>query len=98
VKYNRDGGWVEVSALPSVDGVAVEVADGGYGIPEAQQAGLFKEFYRVRTRETARVTGTGLGLSIVKRLVEAHHGRVWVRSKCGEGSTFGFWLPEAPPG
>ena len=98
VKYNRDGGWIEVSAQASADGVSIEVADGGYGIPEAQQAGLFKEFYRVRTRETARVTGTGLGLSIVKRLVEAHRGRVWVRSKHGEGSTFGFWLPRTTAG
>jgi NtrC-family two-component system sensor histidine kinase KinB len=93
LKYNRDGGWAEVSAQLVADGVTVEVADGGYGIPEAQQAGLFTEFYRVRTRETSRVSGTGLGLSIVKRLVEAHGGRVWVRSKHGEGSTFGFWLP-----
>jgi signal transduction histidine kinase len=96
VKYNRDGGWVEVSASPKDGGVAVEVADGGLGIPEQQQAGLFQEFYRVKTPETARVTGTGLGLSIVKRLVQAHHGRVSVRSKYGQGSTFGFWLPEAP--
>ncbi len=97
VKYNRDGGWVEVSAQQNADGVSVEVADGGYGIPDSQQVGLFREFYRVRTRETARVTGTGLGLSIVKRLVEAHGGRVWVRSKYGEGSTFGFWLPRSSP-
>jgi len=97
LKYNRDSGWVEVSAQAVADGISVEVADGGYGIPEAQQAGLFREFYRARTRETARVTGTGLGLSIVKRLVEAHGGRVWARSKYGEGSTFGVWLPGSSP-
>ena len=95
LKYNREDGWVEVSATTSGSGLSVEVSDGGVGIPEALQAGIFKEFYRVKTPETSRVTGTGLGLSIVKRLVEAHHGRVWLRSQYGSGSTFGFWLPES---
>jgi signal transduction histidine kinase len=93
IKYNRDGGWVEMSARASGKGVSIEVADGGVGIPDEHQAGVFKEFYRVKTPETVRIAGTGLGLPIVKRLVEAHHGRVWLRSKYGEGSTFGVWLP-----
>ena len=93
VKYNREGGWIEVSAQPVGAGVLVEVADGGTGIPEAELPNLFREFHRVKTRENEGIVGTGLGLSIVRRVVEAHHGQVRVRSKYGEGSVFGVWFP-----
>jgi len=74
-------------------GHSVDVADAGRGIPEAELPMLFGEFHRVKTKENEGTTGTGLGLSIVKRVVEAHHGQVRVRSKHGEGSVFSVWLP-----
>ena len=93
VKYNRPNGWIEVSARPVGAGVQIDVADGGQGIPEAELPMLFREFHRVKTKENEGTTGTGLGLSIVKRVVEAHHGQVRVRSKYGEWSVFSVWLP-----
>ena len=69
------------------------VADTGVGIPESEVAHVFERFHRVegvaaRTRE-----GTGIGLSLVDDLVRLHHGRVRVRSRPGEGSTFTVWVP-----
>ena len=74
----------------------LEVQDTGYGIPEESQAKLFSEFYRVRTADTESIPGTGLGLSLVKSVVEGIHGRVWVQSKQGLGSTFFVELPVEP--
>ncbi len=74
--------------------VRFDVADTGVGIsPEGLQS-LFSEFFREKRRETAQVTGTGLGLSIVKRIVDFYHGRIDVKSRENEGSTFSVWLPQ----
>jgi signal transduction histidine kinase len=71
------------------------VRDNGPGILEEDQAFLFNKYYRGQ-RERERLEGVGLGLSIVKNIIESHHGKVWVRSQVGRGSTFGFTLPCAP--
>jgi signal transduction histidine kinase len=71
----------------------VEVTDSGPGIPEEELPRLFDRFHRVDRSRTRATGGAGLGLAIVRHLVEAHGGRVWVRSRVGEGSTFGFALP-----
>jgi signal transduction histidine kinase len=71
------------------------VKDNGPGILEEDQAFLFNKYYRGQ-RERERLEGVGLGLSIVKNIVESHHGKVWVNSQVGQGSTFGFTLPSAP--
>jgi len=59
---------------------------------EAQKK-LFEKFYRVKAKGTEEVTGTGLGLFIVKQLVEKMHGKIWMESIEGKGSTFSFSLP-----
>jgi signal transduction histidine kinase len=68
-----------------------EVRDSGPGIPLQAQARLFERFYRVENRRD--VSGSGLGLAIVKSVAEAHGGNVYVRSKEGDGSTFGMRIP-----
>lgn len=68
-----------------------EVRDTGSGIPLQAQARLFDRFYRVSNRKD--VSGSGLGLAIVRSVAEAHGGSVYVRSKEGEGSTFGLKIP-----
>jgi signal transduction histidine kinase len=71
------------------------VIDNGPGILEEDQAKLFTKFYRspsVREHQD----GVGLGLSITKNIIEAHHGTIWVESRVGQGSTFGFTLRRAP--
>jgi signal transduction histidine kinase len=69
------------------------VTDEGIGIPPEALAKLFNKFYRVNNEDTRSIGGTGLGLALVKKIVEAHGGRVWVESNLGQGSTFFFSLP-----
>lgn len=97
IKYNRSGGFVEVSARFDGTHGIVQVKDNGIGIPLAEQQNLFRRFYRVQTPETEDIRGTGLGLAIVKSVIEKHKGRVWVESTPGKGSTFSFILPALPP-
>lgn len=72
--------------------MAIAVSDTGVGIPIEQQAEIFEEFVQAHGRRS-RIRGTGLGLAIVRKLVEAHHGRIWVESQLKAGSTFTFTLP-----
>jgi len=83
-----------VAATRCDDAVEVSVDDEGIGIPEAEQGRIFAKFYRAETggRDLAS-GGTGLGLFIAKELLAAMRGRIWVRSREGEGSSFAFSLP-----
>jgi len=76
------------------DGVQVDIADTGCGVAEGEQEKIFEEFYRVDNPINQEAKGTGLGLALVKRIVEAHHGKIWVESKVGAGSTFSFTIPK----
>ncbi|MCZ6647138.1 MAG: GAF domain-containing protein, partial [SAR324 cluster bacterium] len=71
----------------------VSVSDTGPGIPEEDQEKIFGEFQQADITDTKNLGGTGLGLAIAKKFVEMHHGRIWVESKPGEGSTFRVSLP-----
>jgi two-component system sensor histidine kinase KdpD len=74
--------------------VTFSVSDKGPGIPEREQARIFERFYRIK-EHALLVPGSGMGLPIAKEIVEAHGGRIWVRSRPGEGSEFSFTLPAA---
>ncbi len=93
LKYTPSGGRVRVEAQAVAGMAQVRVHDNGFGVPEAMQKQLFKPFYRARTSETANIEGLGLGLHLVKNIVERHHGKMFVHSVYGEGSSFGFDLP-----
>jgi signal transduction histidine kinase len=80
---------VSVHAALEGDGVRVEVADTGAGLPEAMHERIFEPYVRVDRRQP----GLGLGLATVRRLVEAHRGKVGVRSREGVGALFWFVLP-----
>jgi signal transduction histidine kinase/DNA-binding response OmpR family regulator/HAMP domain-containing protein len=97
VKFSPHGGAVTVGARHEGDHIRLWVADRGVGIPAEALPQLFSKFFRVDNQETRRVGGTGLGLALVKEIVEAHHGRVWVESVYGQGSTVCFTLPVAAP-
>jgi two-component system phosphate regulon sensor histidine kinase PhoR len=73
--------------------LAISFSDDGPGIPLQDQEHLFERFYRVGGDRARQTGGTGLGLSIVKHVVQAHGGRVGLRSRPGEGSTFTIHLP-----
>jgi PAS domain S-box-containing protein len=93
VKYSPQGGRITVGARQQKGEVVAWVADEGMGIPPEAIPRLFTKFFRVDSRDTRSISGTGLGLSLVKRIIEAHEGRVWVESVEGVGSTFFFTLP-----
>ncbi|MBQ6516417.1 HAMP domain-containing protein [bacterium] len=95
IKYSPDGKRIKVKAERSQVGdyIEVSVEDQGPGIPEEYHEKVFDRFFRIEN-ETHSVKGTGLGLHLVKISVEKHHnGQVFLYSKVGEGSTFGFRLP-----
>jgi two-component system phosphate regulon sensor histidine kinase PhoR len=97
IKYTPAGGSVRVRT--EVDELAkaarASVTDTGVGIPEDELEHVFDKFYRVSANK-GQAKGTGLGLNLVKQIVErVHEGRLFVSSKVGEGSTFGFELPLA---
>jgi len=95
LKYGATAGWVGVTAGASAAGVEVTVADRGIGIAPADQSRVFDPFYRTADVVAAQIQGAGLGLSLVKRIVEAHGGRVTVKSAPGQGSAFTVMLPVA---
>ena len=98
IKYSPENGRIKVRAELAKDPAYVEISveDQGCGIPEEHQKKIFERFYRVEN-DTHTVKGTGLGLHLVKITIEKHHqGEVFVKSKPGDGSTFGFRLPINP--
>lgn len=90
IKYRGDSTKIIVSSQVGSNGlVETTVQDFGVGMPTSVTTNLFEKFYRNhRTRD--KVGGTGLGLYLTKAIISAHNGQVWVNSKDGEGSTFGF--------
>ena len=87
----RGKGVIKVS-VTSADGTCqIAVADSGPGISPEIRDRLFTPFVTTKSR------GTGLGLSTVKRLVEAHHGRIQAECPPGGGTTMTVWLPLAAP-
>ena len=99
IKYSPENGRVKIRAERARVGESVELSieDQGSGISEEYQSKIFDRFFRIEN-DTHTIKGTGLGLHLVKISVEKHHkGQVFVHSKIGEGSTFGFRLPILPP-
>lgn len=90
--YTSPGGRIDVSIEQKGAEVITRVADTGQGIPPEALPHLFSKFYRVSGKLEQGSKGTGLGLYISKAMVEAHHGQIFVESKMGIGSTFGFSL------
>ena len=96
IKYSPDGGPVRLSLRRQDGYVRFAVQDEGLGIPRAEQERIFEKFYRLDPEMTRGVGGTGLGLYICRALVQQLHGRIWVTSQEGKGSTFFVELPVAP--
>lgn len=90
IKYSGNSKKIEIRSSLNKEGlVETTVQDWGMGIPSSIVPNLFSKFYRDH-HNRAQIGGTGLGLYLSKAIVGAHGGNIWVRSKEGEGSTFGF--------
>jgi signal transduction histidine kinase len=91
-----DEGAVTVTQWVEGEEACVAIEDTGEGIPEDQLSYIFEKFYRVENVVHTK-EGTGLGLALVRNIVDHHQGRIEVRSRVGEGSTFTVRLPLARP-
>jgi two-component system phosphate regulon sensor histidine kinase PhoR len=93
IRYTAPGGSIRVFVDCKQDECVVSVKDTGTGIPEKELTKIFERFHRAKGEQGAKGEGSGLGLSIAKEIIEAHHGRIWVESTLGVGSTFYFTIP-----
>ena len=93
IKYNNEGGRVEVEVAREGGSAAVTVRDTGIGIPPEHQSRVFERFYRVDKSHSKASGGTGLGLSIVKHAVQYHHGTIQLKSEVGKGSEIRVTFP-----
>jgi len=97
IKFSHNGAKVRIRAYRQDREMVVEVSDNGLGLSEEDIKGAFQRGAKLSARPTGGELSSGLGLWLVKRIVEAHKGRVWVRSAVGRGSTFAFQIPLFPP-
>ncbi|MFA7078552.1 MAG: ATP-binding protein [Syntrophomonas sp.] len=89
VKYTPKHGKITIRSRERENRVVTTITDTGVGIPHDSLHRVFERFYRVDKARSRDQGGTGLGLAIVKHIVESHGGEVMVKSKVGQGSTFG---------
>ena len=96
-KHGGAGGWIGITAAAtngsSPPAIEVHIEDRGPGIPENERAEIFQPFVRGAAAQAAQIRGSGLGLSLVREIVEAHGGKVSVRSEMGSGASFTVRLP-----
>jgi signal transduction histidine kinase len=96
IKYTPEGGSVSITSRNEPATAVVEFSDTGIGIPSEEQDKVWARLYRGDKSRSQR--GLGLGLSLVKAVVEAHQGKVMLKSEVGRGSTFTVILPAAEAG
>jgi two-component system, OmpR family, phosphate regulon sensor histidine kinase PhoR len=87
------GKKIDVVAASDAKHVTIAVTDNGEGVPRGEQAAIFDKFHRGQAAERAGSAGSGLGLAIVRGIVEAHRGKVEVKSEGGQGARFCITLP-----
>lgn len=94
IKYNTDGGRVDVQLYENGNEAVVIVRDTGIGIAPEHHSRIFERFYRVDKSHSKAFGGTGLGLSIVKHAVQLHHGKIMLESEVNKGTTIRVVFPK----
>ena len=97
IKFTPEDGMITLNLKRNGADVMVSVADTGVGMSEDVVNKLFRIDAKLSTKGTANEKGTGLGLILCKEFIEKNGGRIWVKSKEGEGSVFYFLLPLTAP-
>jgi signal transduction histidine kinase len=94
VKFNKPNGTIRISAsrLEKSNGIGVAISDTGIGIPDEKIPQLYNPFTQLDMSSTREHQGTGLGLAVAKTIIEAHGGKLTLKSKIGKGTTFIFVL------
>lgn len=92
IKYSRNP-VITITTINKENELLLSVKDNGIGIEQKQLRRLFDKFYRVRNGDVQAATGFGIGLSFVKKIAQAHNGKVTVESEPGKGSEFTLSLP-----
>jgi len=96
LKFRRDEApHVRIQAEEKGSNIHYSIHDNGIGIPENQLGKIFTVFHRLHTQQ--KYPGTGIGLTMCEKIVQRHHGRIWVESKEGQGTSFHFLLPKKQP-
>ena len=93
IRYNTEGGEVQVDVHREQEQVILTVQDTGIGIPKEHQERIFERFYRVDKSRSKSTGGTGLGLAIVKHVVVRHHAQLKLESQPGKGTTIRVLFP-----
>lgn len=93
INYSYDDANILLKAQKYQDYIIIQVKDEGIGIDEEKHERIFERFYRIDKARSRNTGGTGLGLAIVKHIIEAHHGKIKVKSQLGKGTTFTIQLP-----
>ncbi len=92
-KFSDPHSSVTITAQTKQDELTISVSDQGIGIHPEEHAYIFDRFYQIDGSATRRYGGTGTGLALAKEIIEAHNGRITLKSILGKGSEFTVWLP-----
>lgn len=93
IKYNKEGGEVNISIKKHKAELKIIVGDTGIGMNKEETAQLFKEFSRIRNEKTKSISGSGLGLSITQKILKLYKGKIEVSSQEDKGSVFTVTIP-----
>ncbi len=93
IKYNKEGGTLEITLDKQDDNAIIRIHDTGFGIPEESVSHIFERFYRIDKARSRKSGGAGLGLAIVRTMVERNHGEISVQSELGIGTEFTIVFP-----
>jgi len=93
IKYSEEEPKIDVYTENVKNSIILKIRDQGIGMGKVSQRKIFEKFFREHTGDLHNVKGHGLGLTYVKRIIDDHHGQIWVESERGKGSTFIIKLP-----